>query len=418
MNSAIVRFAGVGLLIGLLFGVRPVGAETLTLTEESAIDLALQQNPELRVAQAEVDAARGRLLGASVLLQGNPKLEFAGGPRFGQEKDTVDLEVGLSQPVEIAGQRSARIEAASASVEAAKAHLAAKRLDTVAAVRRAFGAAQLAEQRRAVAREGLALAQRALETAEARLEAGNGTRIELNAARIEVGRSQRLVREAGVEVAAAIADLRTALGVDAGTAVVLEGEIEQFVSTGVLDKETALAEALRRRPELIAARKELEAARASERLAAREAFPTPRVGAAYSRDEGDDIVQATLAIDLPLFNRNQAARAESSALVTRTRTTLEAIERAVREQVELAVAKFEASSASVVELQGPVFDASDENLRLATEGYEAGKLGLLELLLVRQGALDSRHAYLDALEQLVHARAELERAVGGLKPSP
>jgi outer membrane protein TolC len=49
---------------------------------------------------------------------------------------------------------------------------------------------------------------------------------------------------------------------------------------------------------------------------------------------------------------------------------------------------------------------------LATRAYEAGKIGLAELLLIRRSAVEARRDHLEALEELADAEAALARAVG------
>jgi cobalt-zinc-cadmium efflux system outer membrane protein len=54
----------------------------------------------------------------------------------------------------------------------------------------------------------------------------------------------------------------------------------------------------------------------------------------------------------------------------------------------------------------------EENLELGTESYRAGKIDFLQLLLVRRQTLEARHEYLDVLEELNAAQAQLDRALG------
>ncbi len=170
--------------------------------------------------------------------------------------------------------------------------------------------------------------------------------------------------------------------------------------------------AMTNRPGLIAARYDLEAARAEERLASREAFPTPTLGASYEREEEAEIVQGTLAIGIPLFDRNQAAKAVTRAGTQQMESAVGALELQVAQEMELAIRRVESARAVLEGFTGDVLKALDENVALVNLGYEAGKLDFLQLILIRREMLEARLDYIEALEELNSAEAELDRSLG------
>lgn len=116
-------------------------AQSRTLSVEEAVRLAQENNPDIRSLTGEVDAARARLRGASLLFQNNPSVSAAAGPRSSDAGKSRDSSVQILQPVEIAGQRGARIAASRAALDAAQARLQAIRSEVTASVREAFGRA-------------------------------------------------------------------------------------------------------------------------------------------------------------------------------------------------------------------------------------------------------------------------------------
>ena len=60
-----------------------------------------------------------------------------------------------------------------------------------------------------------------------------------------------------------------------------------------------------------------------------------------------------------------------------------------------------------------VVDKLSENLALARESLRAGKIGLLEFNVVRRDLVETRRAFLDAMSEVVEARAALDAAAGG-----
>ncbi len=122
------RWISCGLLLACtLVAARPAAAQeaagprTYDLTLEQALDLARARSPSVRVAQARVGEARGRLVDASVLLRANPTLDVGGGPRIGPGGTSPDVDIGVGQVFELGSQRAARIDAANAGVERATA---------------------------------------------------------------------------------------------------------------------------------------------------------------------------------------------------------------------------------------------------------------------------------------------------------
>ncbi|HYG67926.1 MAG TPA: TolC family protein, partial [Anaeromyxobacteraceae bacterium] len=178
-------------------------------------------------------------------------------------------------------------------------------------------------------------------------------------------------------------------------------------------------EALSRRPELRAARRERDAAAAERRLAAREALPSPRLGVEYA-EEGDPagtvrIAHGVIAFDLPLFDRNQEARGVASARAAQADSAVEALERTVRGEVILAVRRLAAAREAARAYPGGLLEPLRENDALLDEAWRAGKVSLSEVLVFRRDAIEARLGWIDALEELEAARAAVARAAGRLE---
>ena len=61
-------------------------------------------------------------------------------------------------------------------------------------------------------------------------------------------------------------------------------------------------------------------------------------------------------------------------------------------------------------------NAAKESVALTTRAYEAGKIRLVDLLLMRRSALEAWRGEVAALEELAEAEAELLRALGRVQP--
>jgi cobalt-zinc-cadmium efflux system outer membrane protein len=320
----------------------------------------------------------------------------------------------VSQELEVFGQRGLRREGATRALAAAEARLEMRRVEVAAEVRETFFRALAAEEQAKLAAEAFSVAEDAVAAAEARVGSGAAARMEVNAARIALGRAARERAEAERRRSSARGALVVLLGVEAGTSFELRGELAP-APRAVVSAEEVLSAALARRPDLVAARQDVEAARAEARLAGRDALPDPRVGVSYAEEEDARIVRGGVAVDLPVFQRNQEARGVARARLRQAERAVEALERTIRAEVTLAVER-ERTAASAAEAFGGATMASvSENLQLVTEAYRAGKVNLFELLVIRREALEAMTAYLGALEELAAARAELKRVAGSIR---
>ena len=388
----------------------PATVQPLTL--ERAVALAIERGPTLLAARSEVAVARARLEGASLLSQTNPEVDLGAGPRRGDARGSLDVDVGIRQRIEIFGQRSARIDEARESLGSNEARLAGRRLELVAEVRESFGRALAAEQALALADQTRKIAADSLRAAEERRLAGAASRIEVNTARGEVGRASREWAVAVQRRSATRGALRLLLGIEPGVDMQIAGTLQTVPRKRETSAAALVQQALDRRPELVAARRTLEAARAEQRLAAREALPVPRVGALYRQEEGAQVLMGTLGLDLPVFQRNQAARGASAARLAQAAGVLAAFERAVKTEVGVTLERHRAAASAAEAFSGGTLAAVEENAGLVTEAYRAGKVDFYQLLLIRREGLEVRQGYIDALEELNAAEAQLDRAIG------
>jgi cobalt-zinc-cadmium efflux system outer membrane protein len=191
-------------------------------------------------------------------------------------------------------------------------------------------------------------------------------------------------------------------------------EAEGELRTAPLDR-AALVARSGERADLRALSAQLDQAEAERRLASREAWPDVGLGARYERDEGDDIALGEVSVPIPLFDREQARRAEANARARRLRLELDAARRAARVEIETALAVHGQRLAAAQEIEASALPLLDENEALARRSYEAGEMGLAELLIVRRETLDTRREYLDRLRDAAVARIDALAAAGGIE---
>lgn len=411
--AAKVRAVIHAVVVAALFGAPSnVSAnEPLKLDLRAAITLARKANPGVDAARRRADEARGGLSGARVLLLENPELEFGAGPRFRPSPatgDSLDVDASLSQRLEVAGQRSHRVARARAEVSAAEkdADAVLRALDV--AVASAVIQAVAGNHRLAIAEENLKLSQELGEIATRRFEMGAATPLDVNGARIRVAEANRTVQRVRAEHDAALGRLVPLVGATAGTTLEIEGDLPHPGEPVRFDLDLAL----RNRPEVLAARTRVEAAEAAARLASAQAVPDIRIGARYVLEEGSSVVLGTIAIPLPLFQRNQGERERSRAAVARAQAEERATRAEVIADVRQAALELERARRTLALYDESVLRSQAENVVLLRRMFEAGKVSPAEVILLQREVLDGRLGYVDARAELATSDARLRTALG------
>ena len=250
--------------------------------------------------------------------------------------------------------------------------------------------------------------------AEQRLAEGRIRRIDRNAAVVEAARAGREAASAAIESAKAAAEVRRLLGLAADEPLELEGTL---APRAVFPAPVPVPDPVRPRqaPAVLEARLSLREAQARRALADAAAAPDLTVGAYFLRELDTDHLFATVAIPLPLFDRNESERAAARREEAQAEAALVETERSIAAAREEARVRLGAAGAAVAAWEAAALEAVNENLALATEAFREGDIGFPAYLLLRREALAGRLAWIDALEELALAQAEWERlaATGG-----
>ncbi len=405
------------LVFSLLAAIAPAHAQppaAAGLTVEALLRRALSEHPEVRRAKAEVESLEAVARAAGRRIHHNPELGVEAGATT--SGGALDLEVGLSQPVELGGQRAARRARANAELARARAKLREAELDVTAGVLEAYGEALAATELLKVSEEAAALSSRLLEAKRVRREEGDATELELNIQRLDAGSARSSVLAARRR----LHEANRALSIACGQRLVAGDGLQQdwVILFAALPEVPAgldpskLLERLSKRPDLAAAGAEREVAEAELSMAAREAVPTPSVGVLYKRAGDEQVVAGSLALALPVFDRAQAARAEAHGALARTRVEYEALLQVARAQAEWVLLRHASAQEEVELYEGGLNEVAARTAALADEAYRSGKLGLIDALLLRREALATRAAFIEARLELLRAQVAVARALG------
>jgi cobalt-zinc-cadmium efflux system outer membrane protein len=159
---------------------------------------------------------------------------------------------------------------------------------------------------------------------------------------------------------------------------------------------------------------DLREAEAEVRLGKSLAWPEIAPTVRYERDAGTRVLWGGVTFTLPLLNRGQETREVGQARLRRVQGELEALRLAVRNEVQAAWSVYDLRRRAAEDLQAQVA-ALDDNDWLARRSYEAGQIGLGELLLVRRETADVRAALFERVAEAAEARLDLDARAGVLR---
>jgi outer membrane protein, heavy metal efflux system len=403
MDFCFRKMPAVGLALLFLLGPSDARGDEPALTRSRVVEL-VKDAPATRVTRSESDVFAAAVTAAGALSLENPVLSGLGGPRFNPDGSrTLSAQAALSWPVDLGGQRGARMDQAKAEHRAAI-------VSAEGEVRQILLGALLQHQQVlrdqrevALASERHALSERFYAAAQRRRAAGSVP--ELDVALAAMQETQDASSEAAAEGARDADQLALAalLGLSSpgpvGGSLVPEGE------------PPPLATAMQGIEQLVSVRAATAALDAAEARAARARaarWPTVSLLAQYQREERADIALLGLAVPIPILNVNRVEVATSAAEIAAASARVAQRLTAASGQIQELYARYLATKAAMDAL-APTEALATRAVTLATRGYELGENDLMSVLMVRREAIAVQAALLDV--QHTHSAVKIELLV-------
>jgi cobalt-zinc-cadmium efflux system outer membrane protein len=369
------------------------------LTLAQAQQLAATHSPALSAAQHEVEAQAGSVQQAGA--RRNPELSTSVEDLRAASRSTT-VTVGL--PLELGGQRAARIAAAERARDVAGAQLADARARLRAEVVAAYFAVAAGQAR-------VQLAADAAGVVGKRVAAGKVSPVDATRARVDAANAQLEAADAQAELQSA----RQALALLWGEAEPHFAEVEAELAD--IPSRPPAAELLRgveASPLLAASRLELAARQALVQVERSKAVPDVVLSLGAKRDNERGLTQAVigLAIPLPLFDRNRGAAHEAAQRADKARDELAAAHAQLIAELSQAALRLSAAQAALAVLRDTVLPAAEQAYTASTKGYEAGKFGFLDVIDAQRALLQARTRHLNTLVTAHQAATTIDRLLG------
>ena len=383
------------------------------LTAEQAYQLALANNPDLAVAEAEAQVAEAEI-GAARQIE-NPELRLTNFRVDDAVQSRPGLNLGLRAPIPRPGTVRARVQGARAAAEAAQGERDdARRLLRATVFRLYARVALLRADIDEVTRAAALRAERSKQIA-ARVDRAVATKVELSLAELAHAETSDEAERLRSELARTEAELQRVIGPGAPRQFVVDGA-ELRAADVALDDEALIDRALRARPELRSGQTRVGEARAAHYLAHSEAWPWFK-WAQVSYYIGPNATPAAwgfgLALDVPLFSLNRGEIRAAEARVRQRELEERAGVAAVAGEVSEALARVERATARVQDIEQRLLPRVEDAAREAEAALAAGALDPLAASDVEARRVEARRMLLAAQFERRDAIIALEAAVGG-----
>jgi outer membrane protein, heavy metal efflux system len=333
--------------------------------------------------------------------------------------------VALNVPLQIGGQRGARIDFANAELTAAQSDLEdflrQLRANAAGAYVDAIHAQLVLDRRDQTAQE----LEKLVAVNEQRFRVGDIGESLLLQSRVEARQSRADVIDAQGGVSAARFTVYGLLGSGArawmSRTVSFDGDLKTMADRS-FDARSLVDKALALRPDLRAAKRRVNAAERQIDLAKANRIIDVGVGASWQHNfavndttnplPSSDFLGLTATVPLPFsrlyhgeLNTAYATQSQNVAIEKSAEVRVEA-------EVRAAIARYQAASSRVQLYTGGVLADADKVLEKTLYNYTRGGATLVEVLVAQHTDNDVYLAYYDALSDVSHALVSLEEAIG------
>jgi outer membrane protein TolC len=382
---------------------------------------ALQNNPDVRAARKEHEAALQRISPAGAL--DDPMIEMGilnlplSSFSFSREDMTMKM-LGVSQRVPYPGKRALKRDVAQLDSESV-AHAYAETVNRVIRNTRVAyydfavvtASMRLIDQNRAIVRQ-------LIKVADTRYSVGQANQVDVLRAQTQLSKMSEELLKLEREYNLSAAELGHALGRSTSAGAiqpVLELREEDLDFTKLRD------EALERRPQLLALKKITERSERAVELARSDRYPDFDVRFSYGQRDSmpdgtrrSDLVSLTVAMNLPVWRqtKTQPKIAEAVALQDRAASMLEAQFHEMYRMLHQQIAMAGQSLKAVRLYRNELIPQSRLTVEAAMAAYQVGRSDFALLLDNQMSVLNLQLAEVTAIASYNKALAEIDFIAG------
>lgn len=400
------------------------------ITLDQALKEALANNKELQVKRLAIRTVESELLKARLWSQSNPELELevVSDLLTGNSGERI-LQLGISQEIELGGQRGDRTKLAYVHIELARLELSSAEQELKRNVKAGFYSLLLSQQRLSFAKYIDSLATILRDTTAVRVRNGFRPASELTFLVLDLTTSRTILNKTEAALNEAKIYLLQLLGGFPDSAIEAVGNITYQALS--ISEDSLASLALTNRPEMQEKKLRKSATSAELDLARSERIPTLKVSAFYSSErtvftssdfvgnttgiqglkDSDKLFGIKFSMPLPFIDKRNAEIARFRSEIEVNSASGQSIDNQIRYETQ-AVFRVLKTSEKTLEMVEQVLPGSDSLYQLVQSAYAQGRTTISDYLFQKDRLLKTRIDLLDAYYAYVFAQKECERAVG------
>jgi outer membrane protein len=427
---------GVPLSLALVWGCLAEDTAPLKLTLKDAVSLALNQNPQVILANLQVSQSQqDRLLARSALLpQANANvseavnrlnLQAAIGltiPGFAQHVGPFEVfqaGVGVNAPIfDLTLWR--RYKSSQMGIETRRAQETGVREESVMLVVSQYLGCQRAAADVEAAQSRVDLAQAVYDQSADLQKNGVGTGIDTLRGNVQLQNEKQRLIVARTQLETSLYGLARLLNLDPRRAIEIADQVS-FFDTPAISLDQTLEKAYTARPELRALRTEEERAGLDARAAADERLPKVSFSGFWMQqglapDSAIPAYQYEGSVVFPLFTggRIQADRAKADLAIRQLQQREQDLRNRIALEVKTAAVQVEAARSEVT-VANLGIQLAHEEVTQARDRFQAGVTNNLEVINAQDELARANDNQIGALYRYNQARASLAYAVGQME---
>ncbi|MBV1906957.1 MAG: TolC family protein [Pseudomonadales bacterium] len=405
-------------------GTRAGTSKVLSL--DAAVDMALENNPDLAQAQwhfrakAAIPSQVGSLPDPTLSLNA---LNFpADTYNTGQEAMT-QLQLGISQHFLFPGKLALKASASSFEADAALNNVGEIRLLLMRDVRSSWWTLHYMDQALAILGRNQVLLRQFIEIATIKYKVGNGMQQDVLLAQLELSKLlDQKIQLSGMR-RVEVADLNRLLNRPANSAIVLSKNVS-MVLPELSAESTLYSRAIVSRPKLAAVRNNIQAAESRLALAKKDYYPDFTLGAFYGFRQGDnppavgggraDLLSVKFSVNIPLYPKSKRAKAvgQHASDVQGKQYALQGANNVVQAEISRSVAEYIQAREKYSLFESGIIPQARQTVQSMLAAYQVSEVDFLNLVRSQITLFNYETQYWLSLSSANQALARLIAAVG------
>jgi cobalt-zinc-cadmium efflux system outer membrane protein len=386
--------------------VLPAGIESgRKLSEDEVVLLALWNNPLFLETLVELQLTRADLIQAKLLPNPEALYYFAAPEKAYRYLVDFPIESLWLRPIRIRNAQWENTRAAERLTQAA--------LDLIRDTRQAYADLLLARERIKIAQEAVRIRGAMGDLAAARLKAGDASVQEAATAKIDATQAIQDAARIGYELPLAEERLRNLMGLSGLKQPIAVEDASAFQVQKVdLAVEELTDEAMRSRPDFLAADRAVIAAAERVRLAKRIWFRFLGIADATGGHKTGHEFGPAARMTLPIFNWNQGGVARATAELEQLERRRVTVQNQIAFDVRQAHVRYSQASAELEIIRQRLKPEVEANIKRAEKTYKDGGAPYVLVLETTRQLIDTNNREAQLIADLRRAWADLERSVG------